>query len=43
MNLTLYVWRQPKANAKGKMVRYEARDINPDMSFLECWTSSIGS
>src|ERR1044072_1338276 len=35
MNLTLYVWRQQKANAKGKMVRYEARDINPDMSFLE--------
>jgi succinate dehydrogenase/fumarate reductase-like Fe-S protein len=35
MNLTLYVWRQPKATANGKMVRYEARDINPDMSFLE--------
>jgi len=35
MNLTLYVWRQPKATANGKMVRYEAREITPDMSFLE--------
>src|ERR1041385_203452 len=35
MNLTLYVWRQQTATANGKMVRYEARDINPDMSFLE--------
>ncbi|HEY9502026.1 MAG TPA: succinate dehydrogenase/fumarate reductase iron-sulfur subunit, partial [Pyrinomonadaceae bacterium] len=35
MNLTLYVWRQQKATANGKMVRYEARDITPDMSFLE--------
>jgi succinate dehydrogenase iron-sulfur subunit len=35
MNLTLHIWRQRNSQAKGKMVRYEARDINPDMSFLE--------
>lgn len=35
MNLTLYVWRQPGPDREGKMERYEARDISPDMSFLE--------
>ena len=35
MNLTLYVWRQPSANASGAMERYEAHDIAPEMSFLE--------
>ena len=35
MNLTLHIWRQKNSQAKGKMVRYEARDINPEMSFLE--------
>ncbi len=35
MNLTLHVWRQNSASDKGRMVRYEARDVNPDMSFLE--------
>jgi succinate dehydrogenase / fumarate reductase, iron-sulfur subunit len=35
MNLILYVWRQKNAQDKGRMVRYEAADINPDMSFLE--------
>ncbi|HEY7613189.1 MAG TPA: succinate dehydrogenase/fumarate reductase iron-sulfur subunit [Gemmatimonadales bacterium] len=35
MNLTLHVWRQASASAPGRMVRYEARDISPDMSFLE--------
>ncbi|HET6610599.1 MAG TPA: succinate dehydrogenase/fumarate reductase iron-sulfur subunit [Kofleriaceae bacterium] len=35
MKLTLHVWRQPNAQAAGKMVRYEASDISPDMSFLE--------
>src|SRR5207342_1815119 len=35
VNLTLHVWRQSAANAAGKMERYEARDISPDMSFLE--------
>ncbi len=35
MDLTLEVWRQPHADAPGSMVTYEARDISPDMSFLE--------
>ncbi len=35
MNLTLFVWRQTGPAAAGRMVRYEARDINPDSSFLE--------
>jgi succinate dehydrogenase / fumarate reductase, iron-sulfur subunit len=35
MNLVLHVWRQKNANDKGRMSRYEARDINSDMSFLE--------
>jgi succinate dehydrogenase / fumarate reductase iron-sulfur subunit len=35
MNFTLRVWRQPTPNAPGRMVGYEARDISPDMSFLE--------
>ncbi|HEY0529567.1 MAG TPA: succinate dehydrogenase/fumarate reductase iron-sulfur subunit [Gemmatimonadaceae bacterium] len=35
MNLTLHVWRQAGPTASGKMVRYEANDISPDMSFLE--------
>ena len=35
MNLTLHVWRQKNASDKGKMVRYEARDVSPEMSFLE--------
>src|SRR5947207_6656148 len=35
MNLTLHVWRQKDANSPGRMVTYPARDISPDMSFLE--------
>jgi succinate dehydrogenase / fumarate reductase iron-sulfur subunit len=35
MNLTLHVWRQPNAGSPGRMVEYHARDISPDMSFLE--------
>jgi succinate dehydrogenase / fumarate reductase, iron-sulfur subunit len=35
MNLILYIWRQPNARTEGKMVRYEAKNVNPDMSFLE--------
>jgi len=35
MNLTLYIWRQKSAADPGKLVQYEARDISPDMSFLE--------
>jgi succinate dehydrogenase / fumarate reductase, iron-sulfur subunit len=35
MNVTLRVWRQAGPDAPGRMVRYEANDISPDMSFLE--------
>ncbi|MGH2361919.1 MAG: succinate dehydrogenase/fumarate reductase iron-sulfur subunit [bacterium] len=35
MNLTLKVWRQKNANARGRFVTYEAKNISPDMSFLE--------
>ncbi len=35
MNLILHVWRQKSATDGGAMVRYEANDISPDMSFLE--------
>ncbi|KAB8154499.1 succinate dehydrogenase/fumarate reductase iron-sulfur subunit [Kordia sp. TARA_039_SRF] len=35
MNLTLKIWRQKNANAKGKMVDYQISNVSPDMSFLE--------
>jgi succinate dehydrogenase / fumarate reductase iron-sulfur subunit len=35
MNLTLRIWRQKGANAAGDFVEYTARDVSPDMSFLE--------
>lgn len=35
MNLTLYVWRQKNAAARGDFQKYEAKNVNPDMSFLE--------
>jgi succinate dehydrogenase / fumarate reductase iron-sulfur subunit len=35
MNLTLHVWRQAGPSADGRLVKYEARDVSPDMSFLE--------
>jgi succinate dehydrogenase / fumarate reductase iron-sulfur subunit len=35
VNLTLHVWRQAGPNQPGTMVRYAARDVSPDMSFLE--------
>lgn len=35
MDLTLYVWRQESRDAAGRMERHEARDVSPDMSFLE--------
>ncbi len=35
MNLTLNVWRQKDARAEGRFVTYDAKDISPDMSFLE--------
>jgi succinate dehydrogenase / fumarate reductase, iron-sulfur subunit len=35
MRLTLYIWRQRNTGEKGRMVRYEVPDVNPEMSFLE--------
>jgi succinate dehydrogenase / fumarate reductase iron-sulfur subunit len=35
MNLTLKVWRQKDAQSRGRLVTYEARNVIPDMSFLE--------
>lgn len=35
MNLTLHVWRQKSSGDAGRMVRYEVKNVNPDMSFLE--------
>ncbi len=35
MNLTLRVWRQSGPTATGTFVVYPARDISPEMSFLE--------
>jgi succinate dehydrogenase / fumarate reductase iron-sulfur subunit len=35
MNLTLKIWRQKDGSSAGEFVTYEARDIIPDMSFLE--------
>lgn len=35
MNLTLKIWRQKSADAKGEMVTYPISDVSADMSFLE--------
>jgi succinate dehydrogenase / fumarate reductase iron-sulfur subunit len=35
MNLTLHVWRQKDRNSVGRMETYPAKDVSPDMSFLE--------
>ncbi len=35
MNLTLKIWRQKNATASGCFETYEAKDVLPDMSFLE--------
>src|SRR3982074_974816 len=35
MKLTLHVWRQRKAGEPGRMVKYEAPNVSPEMSFLE--------
>src|SRR6266566_845690 len=35
MNLTLKVWRQKDAASAGRLVEYQAKDVIPDMSFLE--------
>src|SRR5256885_17203091 len=34
MRFTLHVWRQAASDQHGKMARYEATDVSPDMSFL---------
>jgi succinate dehydrogenase / fumarate reductase iron-sulfur subunit len=35
MNLTLRIWRQNSGKTPGKFVEYQAKEISPDMSFLE--------
>jgi succinate dehydrogenase / fumarate reductase, iron-sulfur subunit len=35
MNLTLHVWRQKGPKDAGRMETYEAKNVSPDMSFLE--------
>jgi len=35
MDLTLFVWRQKGLQDKGSLEQYAARNISPDMSFLE--------
>jgi succinate dehydrogenase / fumarate reductase iron-sulfur subunit len=35
VNLTLRIWRQKDAQSTGRLVEYPARNIIPDMSFLE--------
>jgi succinate dehydrogenase / fumarate reductase iron-sulfur subunit len=35
MDLTLHVWRQAGPKEKGQFVRYEAKNISPEASFLE--------
>lgn len=35
MNLKLKIWRQKNPDDKGRMVEYDAKNVSPDMSFLE--------
>lgn len=35
MNLRLRIWRQKDAGTPGKFIEYTAKEISPDMSFLE--------
>jgi succinate dehydrogenase / fumarate reductase iron-sulfur subunit len=35
MNLILHIWRQKNATSKGRMVRYQAANLNSEMSMLE--------
>lgn len=35
MDLTLYVWRQANSHAMGRIVKYDATGISPDISFLD--------
>jgi succinate dehydrogenase / fumarate reductase iron-sulfur subunit len=35
MRIVLHIWRQRNAGDKGRIVRYEVPNVNPEMSFLE--------
>lgn len=35
MDLTLRVWRQKSPRDRGRFITYKAKDVSPDMSFLE--------
>lgn len=35
MNLTLKIWRQPNQKSKGRFVKYNMKDLHPDMSLFE--------
>ena len=35
MNLLLKIWRQEGPSAKGRLQTIQAKDISPEMSFLE--------
>jgi succinate dehydrogenase / fumarate reductase, iron-sulfur subunit len=35
MDFSLQIWRQPASDLPGGMVRYQVREVSPDMSFLE--------
>ena len=35
MDLTLKIWRQANADAKGKIETYQMSEVSPDMSFIE--------
>jgi succinate dehydrogenase / fumarate reductase iron-sulfur subunit len=35
VKLIFHIWRQPDRATKGRMVRYESANLNPDMSMLE--------
>ena len=35
MNITLHVWRQKDGRSEGRFVTYDAKEVSPDMSFLE--------
>src|SRR4029079_11546298 len=35
MNFKLKIWRQRDAKSRGKLAKYDVRDISPDTSFLE--------
>jgi len=35
MNLKLRVWRQKNSGAQGRLEEFEAKNVNPEMSFLE--------